>query len=79
LVQATGQPAGGGRWFWKAQLNKPEFHRKSGRWHLINRQINRRSDRYDEDVHDRETGQLVHECHERLTQQQGQGSAKRRG
>jgi hypothetical protein len=40
------------------------------------RRIDRRADWYDEVVVDRETGQVVHECHEPLTEHWGHSSSK---
>jgi hypothetical protein len=40
------------------------------------RRIDRDNDRYDEVVMDPETGEIVHECHEPLTEHWGHGSAK---
>jgi hypothetical protein len=41
------------------------------------RSINRRDNRYFEKVSDAETGKVIHECSEPLSQHQGHGSAKK--
>jgi hypothetical protein len=48
----------------------------SGRWMEKFRRIDRDGDRYDEVVVDQETGEIVHECHEPLSEHWGHGSAK---
>ncbi len=40
------------------------------------RRIDRDNDRYDEVVIDPETGEIVYECHEPLSEHWGHGSAK---
>lgn len=54
-----------------------EFFRKDGRWHEIWRVVDHVNDWYDEVITDEETGQVVHECHEPLSQHHGHGSARR--
>ena len=39
--------------------------------------IDREADTYDETVTDPESGEIVHECHEPLSEHRGHGSAKR--
>jgi hypothetical protein len=52
-----------------------EYFRRDGRWHRVERSIDYTDDRYDETIIDETTGAVVHECHERLSDHQGRGSA----
>jgi hypothetical protein len=56
-----------------------DLHRKSGRWMQRDLVIDRDNDRYLERVVDPETGTVVHECEEPLSQHQGHGTPKRKG
>jgi hypothetical protein len=56
---------------------KPDVHRKTGRLSLIDRSIDRLNDRYDERIVDAETGDVVHEAHEPLSEHRGHGGAPR--
>ena len=56
-----------------------DLHRKSGRWHNLDRRIDRKSDRYTETVTDPETGQVIHHCDEPLSKHRGHGSDKQNG
>lgn len=76
-VALKGLPAEGGRWFIHLVQDKLEWFRKLGRWHLVTRVIDRRNDQYDEVITDHETGAVVREVHELLSQHQGRGSARR--
>ena len=53
-----------------------EFFRKTQRWHRVNRLIDRRRNRYFESITDAETGALVKEIDEPLSQHQGHGDAR---
>lgn len=55
-----------------------DLHRKSGRWMHLTRLIDRKKDRYEEVVTDPETGEVIHECRERLSDHRGHGAARRR-
>lgn len=72
-----GRPASGGRPFLLAVHDKLEWFRRSGRWHVVTRVVNRRDDQYHERIVDRETGSVVREVHEPLSQHRGHGSARR--
>lgn len=76
-MRGIGRPAGGGRPFVEFIENELSWFRKLGRWHVISRMINRRDNHYDKVVTDAETGEVVHECHEALSEHQGHGSARR--
>lgn len=54
-----------------------ELYRKEGRWHEVRRLIDHLNDWYDEVITDEQTGQVVHECHEPLSQHRGHGGARR--
>jgi hypothetical protein len=43
----------------------------------VRRAIDRDLDDYEEEVRDAETGELIHYCHERLSEHKGHGFAKR--
>jgi hypothetical protein len=54
-----------------------EFYRKDGRWHRVERRIDKANDWYDEVITDEESGVIVREVHEPLSQHQGRGSDRR--
>jgi predicted nucleic acid-binding Zn-ribbon protein len=47
-----------------------------GTWAEKERRVDRPGDWYDEVVKDKETGEVLHECHEPLSKHVGRGSAK---
>jgi hypothetical protein len=55
----------------------PSLFRKTGRLHLTDRSFDRIRDWYHERIVDAETGELVHECDEPLSQHRGHGDARR--
>jgi hypothetical protein len=55
-----------------------ELHYDSGRWQRITRHIDRQRDRYSERIVDYETGELIRECDEPLSEHRRRGSARRR-
>lgn len=54
-----------------------EQSRDSGRWVEKSRLIDRDANRYSERITDLETGEVLRDCQEPLSQHQGHGSAKR--
>jgi hypothetical protein len=56
-----------------------ELHRDSGREQLVGRHFHHATDRYDEVIADLETGEVVHERHQPLSEHHGHGAAKRKG
>ena len=68
----------GGRPFLEAVHDKLEWFRKLGRWHQVTRIVNRRDDEYHEVIVDGQTGEVVREVHEPLSQHRGHGSARSR-
>jgi hypothetical protein len=50
-----------------------------GRWVQKMRRIDREGDQYDEVITDPETGRILHEKHERLSDHRGHGSARGNG
>ncbi len=68
--------ATGGRPFLE-QIVGDDLHRKSGKWMKLERLIDRERDLYHKVVKDPETGQIVHECQEPLSEHRGHGAAKR--
>jgi hypothetical protein len=61
----------------KQVIKGDEVQRSSGRWMKKYRLIDRDEDRYQERIVDGETGEVVHEVDEPLSQHQGHGSARR--
>jgi len=53
-----------------------DLHWKSGRWMKLVRRIDRDNNRYTEKVIDLQTGKIIHETDEPLTDHRGHGSAK---
>jgi phage FluMu protein Com len=58
------------------QFSGDDLHRKSGKWMMKQRVIDREKDKYKEVVTDPETGKVVRHCEEPLTKHTGRGSAK---
>lgn len=56
-----------------------DLHRKSGKWYDKKQRIDRDSDMYEEVIIDPETGEIVHQCKEPLSEHRGHGSAKNAG
>ena len=54
------------------------FTRKDGKWRDMYRLIDKDEDIYVEVITDKESGEVVHECREPLTEHQGHGTAKKR-
>jgi len=55
-----------------------DLHRKTGIWRLLSRLIDRENDLYHEKIVNTETGEVVHELKERLSEHVGHGSAKKK-
>lgn len=55
-----------------------DLYRKTGKWNILNRIFNRDKDEYSETVTDPDTGEVIHECEEPLSQHRGHGSAGKR-
>ena len=51
---------------------------RPGKWAYVCRDINREHNTYDETVVDEETGQVLRECHQPLSEHKGHGSDKNR-
>jgi len=58
------------------QVSGDDLHRKSGTWMKHSRIIDRDNDSYHEVVIDPNSGKIVHECKEPLSQHRGHGSDK---
>jgi len=54
-----------------------DLFRKTGKWNKLNRRVDRDKDWYDEKIMDPETGKILHEVHEPLSQRRGRGSARK--
>lgn len=59
------------------EISGDDLHHKSGRWNKLLRIIDRRKNKYIEKVTDPETGQIIHECSEQLSDHRGHGDAKK--
>ncbi len=53
-----------------------DYHRKTKKWNFLHRIIDRLNDRYYEVIKDRNTGKVIEETEEKLSEHQGHGSAK---
>jgi DNA-directed RNA polymerase subunit RPC12/RpoP len=53
-----------------------DLHKKTGKWNKKDRIIDKDNDHYHEVVKDPETGEIIHECEEPLSEHRGHGSAK---
>jgi len=58
------------------QISGDDLQRKTGKWMKLSRVIDRENDHYHEVVSDPSTGEIVHECKERLSDHKGHGAAK---
>jgi hypothetical protein len=76
MLELKGRHATGGRPFNEQKVGD-ELHRKSGRWMRLERVIDRAKNWYREVVTDHETGKIVHQCDEPLSDHQGHGTAKK--
>jgi hypothetical protein len=54
-----------------------DFHRKTGQWNKVDRDIDRENDRYREVVVDGKTGKVIRAVDEPLSAHRGRGSAKK--
>ena len=72
-----GRRAGGGKPFIE-QVQGDDLHRDTETWRQLSRVIDRENDAYHEVVKDPATGEILHECHEPLSQHRGHGAAKHR-
>jgi hypothetical protein len=77
-TRLVGRPSEGGKPFLQARHAKLSWFQESQRWHVVTRVINRLDDQYDEVITDAETGEIVREVHEPLSQHRGRGSARQR-
>jgi DNA-directed RNA polymerase subunit RPC12/RpoP len=66
---------GSGKPIWESR-NEPSFSKKSSRLVRHERTIDRENDLYREVVTDLETGKIIHQCKESLSEHVGHGSAK---
>ncbi len=58
------------------QVSGDDLQQKTGKWMKLSRVIDRENDHYHEVVSDPSTGEIVHECKERLSEHKGHGAAK---
>jgi hypothetical protein len=55
------------------------YYRKTGKWNLMRRLVDWGNDWYDEIFRDRDTGEIIYQCAEPLSEHRGHGSAKPNG
>ena len=53
-----------------------DFHRNSEKWNHREMYLDRKNDKYEEIIKNKDTGEIIHECKEPLSQHVGHGSAK---
>lgn len=71
------KPDGKGKPYLEGKTGE-DLHRRTGKWMLLERVIDRAKNLYREIVKDPDTGKVVHRCEEPLTQHRGHGSAKKK-
>jgi hypothetical protein len=74
-IKTKARRGGRGKPFFEETMGADLF-RKTGRWMRLHRIIDRAKDRYHERVTDPSTGEVVHECDERLSSHTGHCSGK---
>jgi hypothetical protein len=74
-LSLKGRHGGRGRPFIEQTVGD-DLHRKSGKWMRIQRVIDRAKNWYREIVTDPQTGDVIHQCEEPLSDHQGHGTAK---
>jgi hypothetical protein len=79
-MEARAIPPGRGRSAY-FQLIKSgyEFFRNAGRWHLRERSVDRRSNRYREHIEDAETGEVIRDKDQRLDEHIAERDLRKRG
>jgi hypothetical protein len=66
----------GGRKVVREEISGDDFHRKTGRWSIMRRLIDRANDWYEEVFHNRDTGDVIHKKAERLSDHRTGGKPK---
>ena len=59
-------------------VNGDDLHKKTGKWNHIERVIDRETDSYSETITDLDTGLIIHQCQEPLSEHKNHGSAKKK-
>ncbi len=62
---------------WLTTMSEPSWSRDRKKWMHRQKTENRRDDQYMEVVWDPDTGEIVHQCDEPLSEHRGHGSARR--
>ena len=57
-------------------ISGDHLEKKSGKWHNIQRRIDRENNLYRKVIKDKRTGEIIHECEEPLNEHVRHGSAK---
>ncbi len=60
----------------KEAISGDEFSVRDQKWYYKKRKIDRQNDTYEEKILDKETGRIIHECKEKLSEHKNHGSAK---
>lgn len=68
----------GGNGFKVEHTEGDDLHRKTGRWSKLKRIIDRPNDAYEELIVDAETGEVVRDCKQPLSQHVGRGTPSKR-
>jgi hypothetical protein len=55
-----------------------DLHKTTGKWNRLERVIDRENNLYSEKIIDPETGRIIHQCEEPLSEHKGHGSAKKK-
>ena len=63
---------------WLRMLSEPSWSYRYNKWMELLKVEDRRNDRYTEVVRDPDTGEIVHECDEPLSEHRGHGSARQK-
>ncbi len=67
-----------GRPVWEGESGDIYWWRDGNKYVRLMRDFDRENNWYDEVITDPETGEIIHECHEPLSEHQGHGSANRK-
>ena len=74
----SGEPGKPGGKPWLTTMSEPSWSYRAQKWMHREKTENRREDRYTEVVKDPDTGEIIHEVDEPLSEHRGHGSAKQK-
>jgi predicted nucleic acid-binding Zn-ribbon protein len=69
----------GGKKVVRTEHDGEDLHRKTGRWSIVHRVLDKAADQYDEVIRDKETGTVIIEKHEPLTQHRSNSNPTPKG